>query len=75
MDPNDVARAIDLENLLCKGLIHLFVVVPRPLFCSPIIWCMLSIVEECVKFMLGVSSPSALVFEMQTVIFILKGLG
>lgn len=69
MDPNDIARLIDVQDAIGKGLIHEHVVGPRDLFGSSVIWAMLAIVKEGVEFMLGIFPPAALVLEQHVTVF------
>lgn len=60
---DNVTRLVDLEDAVGELLVHPIVICPGYTLCQAICWLMLLVMEQCVEFMLGIASPSGLVFQ------------
>ena len=66
VDDDNVAGLVNLDDLVCKLLIHAVVVGPLDTLTSAVGRLMLLVVKKRVKIMLGISSPAGLVLEKDT---------
>jgi formate dehydrogenase assembly factor FdhD len=66
MNDDDVARFVDLDDLVGEFLVHPIVIGPLNTFASAVGRLMLLVVEEGVEIVLSISSPAGLVLEKDT---------
>jgi hypothetical protein len=63
MNHDNIARFIDLENTICKFLVHVVIVRPTLKFYLTIRRVVLFVVEEGIEIVFGKSSPFGLILQ------------